>query len=104
MHDTHAAHGTLRSYLTGFVLSVVLTVIPFALVMAGGLPRSTVIPAIVGLAIAQILVHLRYFLHLDSSREQSWNVTSFVFTVLVVAILVGGSLWIMINIHHMMVP
>lgn len=104
MHDLHApSHGSRSSYLTGFALSVVLTAIPFALVMGGSVPRATAVPVIVALAVAQILVHLYYFLHLDASRRQSANVTAFIFTVLIVAILVGGSIWIMINIHHFMI-
>lgn len=103
MHEAHApSHGSRSTYLTGFVLSVILTAIPFALVMGGNLSRATVVPVIVALAVAQILVHLYYFLHLDASRQQSANVTAFIFTVLIVAILVGGSIWIMINIHHFM--
>jgi len=109
MSDTHAhrdapEHGNLRSLTTGFLLSVALTVLPFALVMSGAASRAIVLPIIVVVAVIQILVHLHYFLHLDFSRRESRNVAALVFTVLIVAILVGGSVWIMINIHHMMIP
>lgn len=103
-HDGVADHGTLKSLATGFLLSVVLTVLPFALVMSGTASRALVIPIIVAAALVQILVHLHYFLHLDFSRRESRNVAALVFTVLIVAILVGGSVWIMMNIHHMMIP
>lgn len=109
MSETHAHagaadHGNLKSLVTGFLLSVVLTVFPFALVMSGAASRAIVLPIIVAAAVIQILVHLHYFLHLDFSRRESRNVAALVFTVLIVAILVGGSMWIMINIHHMMIP
>ena len=110
MHSEPATHeqagrGSPKSYLTGFALSVVLTVIPFALAMHPNVSRGAIIVSILVLAVAQILVHLVYFLHLDRSSQQRWNVIAFVFTVLIVAILIGGSIWIMVNIaHNMMGP
>jgi cytochrome o ubiquinol oxidase operon protein cyoD len=56
----------------------------------------------VAFAVIQVVVHLFYFLHLDSSREQRWNVSAFLFTGLVIVLLVGLSLWIMFSIHTSM--
>ena len=103
-HHTHvdtsgASHGTLKSYGTGFILSLILTVIPFGLVMSGTLPRSAIIVGIFLAAVVQILVHMHYFLHLDTSSEQRWNVMAMAYTVLIIATLVGGSIWIMYNTH-----
>ncbi|XBS70829.1 cytochrome o ubiquinol oxidase subunit IV [Acerihabitans sp. KWT182] len=95
-----ASHGSLKSYLTGFVLSIILTVIPFAMVMNGSAAKSTLVAVLVICAVVQILVHLIYFLHLDSSSEQRWNVVAFVFAVLIIAILVVGSLWIMWYLNY----
>ena len=53
----------------------------------------------VGMALLQILVQLVYFLHMNSSSEGSWNLIAFIFTVLIVAILVVGSLWIMFHLN-----
>lgn len=101
-HDhTHGAqvHFSLRGYLVGFVLSVVLTAIPFWLVMAKVLPSATVTGIVlVGFAVAQILVHMVYFLHLDARSEGGWNLLSILFTVILVVILLAGTLWVM---HHM---
>lgn len=94
-----ASHGTLKSYLTGFILSIILTVIPFGLVMSGSLPSSYILVGIFLAAIVQILVHMHYFLHLDTSSEQRWNVMAMAYTVLIIATLVGGSIWIMYNTH-----
>lgn len=102
-HGAGASAGSLRTYVTGFVLAVILTAIPFWLVMGGALPRGATVFGIFAAAIIQVLVHLHYFLHLDTSSAQRWNTLAMIFTIIVVAILVGGSIWIMVNMHyHMM--
>ena len=93
-----AYHGSYKAYIIGFVLSVILTVIPFYMVMNGSASPAAIITTIVIFAVVQVLVHLYYFLHLDTSPEQRWNMTAFVYTVLLVAILIGGSVWIMIHL------
>ena len=94
-----ASHGTVTSYITGFVLSAILTIIPFWIVMTGSLPRGTTIIAISLLAAVQVVVHLVYFLHMDRSSEQRWNVLTFIFTIKVLAIILVGSLWVMHNMN-----
>lgn len=96
------AHGSLLGYTIGFLLSVVLTAIPFGLVMSGVLPRGATIVAIFAAAVIQILVHLHYFLHMDGSSTQRWNLMTFLFAVMVMAIFIGGSLWIMYDLHYRM--
>lgn len=90
-----AAGGTLKSYATGFVLSVLLTAIPFALVMQGTASRPAMVLGIVGAGLAQVLVHLHVFLHLDASSRARWNVLALVFALLVIVLVVGGTVWIM---------
>jgi cytochrome o ubiquinol oxidase operon protein cyoD len=99
------SEATPRSYLTGFALAIALTVIPFSLVVAGGaLPHATVLSGIALAAVAQVLVHLHYFLHLNASTGARWNLLAIVFTTLVLVILAGGSVWIMANLHQQMSP
>ncbi len=102
-HDG-AGHGTVRSYLTGFALSVVLTAIPFALVMTHALPTASLVPAIIGVGLVQIVVHLVYFLHMNRSSSQIWNNAAFVFTLIILGILVVGSLWVMYHLNVNMMP
>jgi cytochrome o ubiquinol oxidase subunit IV len=97
-----ACVGTLRSYATGFILSVVLTIIAFGIVMSGVQSRPIVLFTIVVAAIAQILVHLHFFLHLDRSSEVRWNVLALVITALLMLLFIGGSLWIMYNLNYRM--
>ena len=99
-----ADHGTTTSYLIGFGLSVLLTAVPFALIMTGALPAATAVPVCVGIAVVQIIVHLIYFLHMNFASSRSWNMVAFIFTLIVVAIVVGGSLWIMGHLDGNMMP
>ncbi len=97
-----AGRGSLKSYLTGFVLSLILTAIPFALVMSGAWSVSAALAVIVIAGVAQILVHLHYFLHLDTSSAERWNVLALIFTLLIMILFVGGSLWIMYTLNYRM--
>ena len=104
-HDEGASHATLRGYLTGFVLAVILTVIPFWLVMTGGFEKSST-TAIVVLAFAavQMVVHMIYFLHMDTKSQGGWNMLALIFTVVLVVITLSGSIWIMYHLNHNMMP
>ena len=95
-----ASRGSIKSYATGFVLAVVLTVIPFGLVIYGGLSRPAVIDVIIGAAVVQVLVHLHYFLHVNASSKARWNILALLFTTLIMTLIVGGSIWIMSHLHY----
>jgi cytochrome o ubiquinol oxidase operon protein cyoD len=95
-----ASHGSVKSYLIGFILSIILTVIPFAMVMNGSATKTTLIAVLTLCAVVQIVVHLIYFLHLDSSSEQRWNVVALAFAALIIVILVVGSLWVMLHLNY----
>ena len=99
-HDSHdASHGSVKSYAIGFILSVILTLIPFGLVMYPTLPKSITLMIVLAFAVIQVLVHLVYFLHMDRSPEQRNSVAALIFSALVIVLLVGLSLWIMFSIH-----
>ncbi|UDG79754.1 cytochrome o ubiquinol oxidase subunit IV [Candidatus Steffania adelgidicola] len=88
------------SYIIGLILSIILTIIPFAMVMQTSTNKNSLIALLVIFAVAQIVVHLVYFLHLDSSFEQRWNLIALVFSVIIIAILMCGSLWIMSHLNY----
>jgi cytochrome o ubiquinol oxidase operon protein cyoD len=93
---------TIRPYLIGIVLALVLTAIPFALVATGALPRETTLIVIVIAAVIQILVHLRFFLHIDFASTPRENLIALAFACVLIFIMVGGSLWIMFDLYHRM--
>jgi cytochrome o ubiquinol oxidase operon protein cyoD len=99
------AHGSLRTYLIGFLLSVVLTAVPFWLVMSGTLnSRLATALAIAALAVAQIIVHMVCFLHMNTRSEEGWSILALVFTLVLVVIALIGSLWIIYHLNMNMMP
>jgi cytochrome o ubiquinol oxidase operon protein cyoD len=107
-HAPHGAahgqgtHGSRKSYVVGFLLAIALTIVPFGLVMSHSSIGTPLIIAV--FALLQIGVHVVYFLHVNRSEEQRWNLMALVFTAIVVCIIIGGSLWIMHNLYINMMP
>ncbi|SFM02317.1 cytochrome o ubiquinol oxidase subunit IV [Variovorax sp. OV329] len=104
-HEGGGMHATFGGYMTGFVLSVILTAIPFWLVMAKVFDKpSTTIMVVLAFAAVQIVVHMKYFLHMDAKSEGGWNMLALVFTVVLVVITLAGSLWVMFHLNTNMMP
>lgn len=103
-HADEAPHGSLRGYLIGFALSAVLTAVPFWLVMSGAASAQATALAIVAFAVAQVVVHMVFFLHMNRRAENGWSMMALLFTVVVVAIALSGSLWVMYHMNQNMMP
>ncbi|MGJ7564783.1 cytochrome o ubiquinol oxidase subunit IV [Variovorax sp. GB1R11] len=108
-HDDHddgpVSHSTFKGYMTGFVLAVILTAIPFWLVMAKVFDKpNTTALVILAFAVVQIVVHMVYFLHMDAKSEGGWNLLALIFTIVVVVITLAGSLWVMYHMNTNMMP
>ncbi|KQM64991.1 hypothetical protein ASE75_08000 [Sphingomonas sp. Leaf17] len=106
-HNDHAddhAHGSRKDYVIGFVLSVILTAIPFWLVMTNPLSQQTTALIIMAFAIVQIVVHMIYFLHMNGKNEGGWSMMALLFTIVVVVIALSGSLWVMYHMNTNMMP
>jgi len=94
---------TLREpYIKGFVFALVLTGIPFGLVVAGLLPRFATLVVIAILALVQVVVHLRYFLHIDLQSTSRDNLLALAFAAVLICIMIGGTLWIMLDLDARM--
>ncbi|HEY0212919.1 MAG TPA: cytochrome o ubiquinol oxidase subunit IV [Paenirhodobacter sp.] len=104
-HSQTHSHGTMSQLMIGFAMAVVLTLVPFALVMSEvEMNRTLLIGIIMGLGGVQIIVHLVYFLHLNSKSEQGWSVAATIFAVVILVIVLAGSLWVMHNMNVNMMP
>lgn len=102
-HDD-GPHGSMRDYAIGFILSVILTAIPFWLVMERPLPAGITAAIIMAFAGVQMVVHMIFFLHLNGKAEGGWTVTALAFTLILVVIMMSGSLWVMYHLNTNMMP
>jgi cytochrome o ubiquinol oxidase subunit IV len=93
---------TIKPYLIGIVLALILTAIPFGIVASWALERQTALIVIAVFAVIQILVHLRFFLHIDFQTTPRENLVALAFAAVLICIMVGGSLWIMFDLYHRM--
>ena len=104
-HDEAGFHVSFNGYAVGFLLSVVLTAIPFWLVMGKVLPTPALTAAVIlGFAAVQVVVHMVYFLHMNAKVEQGWSLLALVFTVVLVVIMLSGSIWVMHHLNTNMMP
>ena len=104
-HDDGGLHATVGGYATGFILSVILTAIPFWIVMNHSIesPGLTTV-VLLGLGAVQIFVHMIYFLHLNTRVEAGWTLMALIFTLVFVVITLSGSLWVMFHLDANMHP
>lgn len=93
----------LHSYFWGYGLALVLTLVSFWLVYRHVLPRYWVLGIIGFLALVQMIVHFRFFLHIGLKRQRE-DLQLILFSALVLGIMVAGTLWIMVNLAVRMAP
>jgi cytochrome o ubiquinol oxidase operon protein cyoD len=98
------ASSGLIVYTIGLVLAVILTITSFwvantTLLWAPGIPLGLAV-----LAIAQMGVHLVFFLHITTGPDNTNNVLALAFGLLIVILIAAGSLWIMANLNGNMMP
>ncbi len=100
----HGSHGSVTSYVTGFVISLIFTAIPYYLVVNKSLSSSSLFTAIMIFAVLQMLVQILFFLHLGRGPKAFYNVIFFGFTVVTILVVVIGSIWIMNHLNYNMTP
>jgi cytochrome o ubiquinol oxidase operon protein cyoD len=103
-HDDIGYHATVRGYAIGFLLSVILTAIPFWLVMTHQIAPTATKFVILGFAAVQVVVHMVYFLHMNSKSEGGWNMMALILTAILLFIVLTGSIWVMMHMNANMMP
>ncbi len=88
----------VRGYLTGFALALFLTLVPFAFVVWGGFGAVATLIVLGGCALAQFVVQLRFFLHIDLHRQKREDLQLILFSILLLVIMAGGTIWIVGNL------
>jgi cytochrome o ubiquinol oxidase operon protein cyoD len=119
MSNSHEPHGdvapgdelgpadipqAIRGYLVGFALATLLTCVSFYIAQSTLVWQPSIPIALSVLALAQMGVHLVFFLHLTSGADSVNNVLALAFGLLIVVLLVFGSLWIMTHLNHNVMP
>jgi cytochrome o ubiquinol oxidase subunit IV len=115
LHDSDIAPGDeridgreiaegIRGYLVGLALATLITVVAFYIAGTTLVWRPSIPIALMVLAIAQMGVHLVFFLHITTGPESYNNVLALAFGVLIVFVVIVGSLWVMANLNHNMMP
>ena len=94
----------VRGYLVGFAMAIVLSVVSFYMARSTLVWAPSIPIALSVLAIAQMGVHLVFFLHITSGSDSINNTMALAFGLLIVMLLVFGSLWIMTHLNHNMLP
>lgn len=94
---------TLKSYLIGLGLSLLFTLLAFWLVAEHALSNQALYVLLAVFAVCQLVAQVVFFLRITASKEGRWNLMPFLFTIIIVLVLVFGSLWIMINLNYNMV-
>ena len=101
----HSVATGVRNYLIGVVLATVLTIGSFWVARGSGLIYTPGIPmALAALAVAQMGVHLAFFLHITTGPDNTNNALALAFGALIVGLVIGGSLWIMYHLNANMMP
>lgn len=93
---------TLSGYVIGFILCIILTVMSFGVVENRFFSTEGTYIALSTLAIIQLFVQSLFFLRLNASQDGRWNLMPFLFAIVIIAILVSGSLWIMYSLNYNM--
>jgi cytochrome o ubiquinol oxidase operon protein cyoD len=102
--DHETSEGSFKSYVTGFVLSIILTLVAYLMVVHHSFTADRIIAVIVALALCQFMVQMLFFLHLGKETKPRWKLFVLFFMIMVVLILVFGSIWIMNNLNYRMTP
>ena len=97
-------HGSTAALVVGFVLCLLFTAAAYLTVISPGFDRGESLIMLVTFGVAQLLTQLFFFLHIGTRSQPRTNLIAFVFTLFILVLLVGGSLWIMQNLKHNMAP
>ncbi|CAL4325395.1 cytochrome o ubiquinol oxidase subunit IV [Buchnera aphidicola] len=90
----------IKFYIIGFLLSVLFTILPFICTLNHFFSKTVLFFIILLCALTQIVVHFVYFLHLNFSKKNTWNIISLFFILIIICIIIFGSIWIMYNLNH----
>ena len=102
--EQHSVGSRVLGYVVGLVLALLLTATSFFIAGTDLVWQPSIPVALIVLAIAQMGVHLVFFLHITTGPDNTNNVLALAFGLLVVFLVIGGTIWIMANLNANMMP
>lgn len=102
--SVHGGHGSWHGYVVGYVAAAILTIAAFKMAVSTAMTPSSIVAGLGVLAIAQMLVHLIFFLHINTAPEQRTNIMALGLTLIIIGMVVIGSLWITTHLNDNMMP
>jgi cytochrome o ubiquinol oxidase operon protein cyoD len=102
--EQHSLRDEVSGYVTGFALAIVLTIASFWVDRTNFIYGPALAVALLVLAVAQMGIHLVFFLHITTDPDNTNNVLALAFGVLIVSLVVFGSIWVMIHMNQNMMP
>ncbi|MGM1049563.1 cytochrome o ubiquinol oxidase subunit IV [Paenibacillus sp. N3/727] len=96
-HVQEEHHGSFKSYTIGFICSIILTVIPIAVVLNEWLQGTRLALVLMIAAVLQLFVQLLFFMHLREEKNPRYNLISLILGLVILVVIVAGSIWIMLN-------
>jgi len=103
-HEHPSLAAELRGYIIGFVLAAALTAASFWSLDEHVIYGPGIVMAVIVLGLAQVGVHLVFFLHMTTGPDNTNNALALAFGVLIVCLIFFGSIWVMYNMDHNMIP
>ncbi|WML55860.1 cytochrome C oxidase subunit IV family protein [Neobacillus sp. PS3-12] len=88
-------HGSIKAYVTGFIFSIVLTIIPLVLVLNHMLAKTALLVSILLAAVLQFVIQLFFFMHIRDGEGPRYNVAALILGLVFVLTIVVGAIWIM---------
>lgn len=98
----HGGGGELASYITGYVLAVLLTCFAFSVGVWHWVTYGKALGVVFSLALVQVIVHFRFFLHIDLKRSARDDLQLILFSTLIILLMAGGTIIILFNLRHRM--
>jgi len=102
--QNHEWNINFKPGLVGLAVSAFLTVVVYFIAVNAYVTGAELIVVILGLGIVQAAMQLIFFFHLGLESKPRWNLMIFLFMVMVIILIIGGSMWIMSNLHYNLMP
>ena len=100
----HGWNASFKPVILGFILSIICTVAIYRIISYAHLRYESLVITVVGIGCLQVILQLIFFFHLGLESKPRWNLVLFLFTLLIVFIVILGTLWIMHNLRYNLMP